>query len=600
MREASRPPLVDADPAHHLARLVVVNAEEQPDAVSFRRPDGAGGWTDVTAAQFRREVEDVAAGLVAAGVAVGDRVGLMSRTRYEWTLVDFAIWTAGAVTVPVYETSSREQVAWVLQDSGARVVVAETAAHAGLVSRARAEGDGAPTWTLDDGGLDALRALGADVDRAELDRRRASLRGSSPATLIYTSGTTGRPRGCVLTHEGFLLLAENAVALMPGVLRGQDASTLLFLPLAHVLGRFVQVLAVAARTPMGHTPDPKQLADDLVSFRPTYVLSVPRVFEKIYNGAEAKADAAGRGDLFRRAAGVAERWSRAEQSGGAGLLLRAQHALFDRLVFRRIRAATGGRLEYAVSGGAPLGERLGHFFRGVGITVLEGYGLTESTAPTTVCTPDALRIGTVGRPLPGTSVRVADDGEIQLRGAHVTAGYWHDDAATAAATVDGWFRTGDLGPLDDDGYLRITGRSKEILVTAAGKNVAPAVLEDRLRAHPLVGQCMVVGDGRPFVGALVTLDPDMLPIWLSNHGLPAVGPAEASALPEVVAEVQRAVDAANEAVSRAESVRRFVVLPTDLTEETGHLTPSLKLKRQAVLRDHADRVEEIYAAAPPR
>ncbi|GAA2024110.1 AMP-binding protein [Pseudokineococcus marinus] len=597
MRESSRPPLVEVDHGRSLAQLVVDAAREVPEAVSFRRPDGSGGWTDVTAAAFLADVEAVARGLVAAGVEPGDRVGLLSRTRYEWTLVDFAIWTAGAVTVPIYETSSRDQVAWVLEDSGARCVVVETAVHAGLVQRARPEGDDGPTWAVEDGGLDELRRLGRDVDPAELDRRRAALTCDSPATLIYTSGTTGRPRGCVLSHGNFLVLAENGAALLRDLVRREDASTLLFLPLAHVLARYIQVLAVVSRTPLGHTSDPKHLADDLASFRPTFVLSVPRVFEKIYNGAEAKADAAGRGDLFRRAAGVAERWSRAQDAGGPGLGLRLQHALFDRLVYGRVRAAMGGRLDFAVSGGAPLGERLGHFFRGVGVTVLEGYGLTESTAPTAVGVPDELRIGTVGRPLPGTSVRVGDDGEVQLKGPHITSGYWRDEEATRAAFVDGWFRTGDLGHLDDDGYLRITGRSKEIIVTAAGKNVAPAVLEDRLRAAPLVGQCMVVGDGRPFVGALLTLDPDMLPLWLRNHGLPeGTTPAEAAAMPEVRAELQRAVDSANEAVSRAESIRRFAVLPADLTEESGHLTPSLKLKRAAVLRDHADRVEEIYAS----
>jgi len=596
VRESSRPPLVEVDPARHLAQLVVDNAREQPDAVSFRRPDGSGGWSDVTAAAFLEEVEGLARGLVAAGVEPGDRVALLSRTRYEWTLVDFAIWTAGAVTVPVYETSSREQVAWVLQDAGARCAVVETEAHAGLLARARAEGAEGPVWTIDGGGLAELRELGAGVATAELDRRRAALSCESPATLIYTSGTTGRPRGCVLTHGNFLVLAENVAAILRDLVQGEEASTLIFLPLAHVLARFIQVLAVVSRTPMGHTSDPKHLADDLASFQPTFVLSVPRVFEKIYNGAEAKADAAGRGALFRRAASVAERWSRAQDAGGPGLALRAQHAVLDRLVYRRVRAAMGGRLEFAVSGGAPLGERLGHFFRGIGVTILEGYGLTESTAPTACGVPDELRIGTVGRPLPGTAARVADDGEVQLRGPHITAGYWRDDEATRAAFDDGWFRTGDLGHLDDDGYLRITGRSKEIIVTAAGKNVAPAVLEDRLRAAPLIGQCMVVGDGRPFIGALVTLDPDMLPIWLDNHGLPDVGPAEAAEMPQVLQEVQRAVDSANEAVSRAESIRRFVVLPADLTEESGHLTPSLKLKRAVVLRDHGDRVEQLYSS----
>ncbi|MEJ5915441.1 AMP-dependent synthetase/ligase [Pseudokineococcus sp. 1T1Z-3] len=594
MRESSRPAVVEVDPRRHLAGLVLENATDCPDAVGLRRPDGEGGWRDVTWSTFRDEVEALARGLVGAGVQAGDRVALLARTRYEWTLADFAIWTAGAVTVPVYETSSRDQVAWTLENSGARVALVESAEHAALVARARAEGEDDATWTFDDDGLAPLVALGADVDAGELDRRRATLSGDSLATVIYTSGTTGRPRGVELTHGNFLVLAENTAAVLKEEVLADDASTLLFLPLAHVLARFIQVLAVVARTPVGHTADVKQLAADLASYQPTYVLSVPRVFEKIYNGAEAKADAAGRGDLFRRAAGVAERWSRAQDTGGPSLALRLQHALFDRLVYARLRAAMGGRLAFAVSGGAPLGERLGHFFRGVGVTILEGYGLTESTAPTACTRPGEVRIGTVGPPMPGTALRVDDEGEVQLKGPNVLRGYWRDEEATREAFVDGWFRTGDLGHVDDDGFLRITGRTKEIIVTASGKNVAPAVLEDRLRAHPLVSQCMVVGDGRPYVAALVSLDPDMLPIWLRNNDLPEVDAEKAADVPEVVAEVQRAVDAANEAVSRAESVRRFVLLPGDLTEESGHLTPSLKLKRTVVLADYAREVEALY------
>lgn len=599
MRESSRPPLAQVDHDDHLAAIVVRGAQESPTRTAFRRRDATapGGWVDISAQAFLDDVEAVARGLVAAGVAPGDRVALVSRTRYEWTVVDFAIWTAGAVTVPVYETSSGDQVTWVLQDSGARCAVVETPAHAGLVERARGEDgvDVASVWTLDEGGLEELRRLGEGVDAAELDRRRAGLDLDSLATVIYTSGTTGRPKGVELTHGNLRVLAESTASLLHEVVRADDAATLLFLPLAHVFARFIQVLAVAGHMTLGHTPDTRHLAEDLLAFRPTFILSVPRVFEKVYNGAEAKAEAAGRGALFRRAADTAVAWSRAQDTGGAGLRLRLAHALFDRLVYRRLRAAMGGRLDVAVSGGAPLGERLAHFFRGIGVLVLEGYGLTESTAPTACNIPAEQRIGTVGRPLPATAVRIGDDGEIQLRGPNITRGYWRNPQATAEAFVDGWFRTGDLGHLDDDGYLRITGRAKDIIVTAAGKNVAPAALEDRLRAHPLVSQCLVVGDGRPYIGALVTLDTDMLPGWLHTRGLPALSPAEAAEHPEVVAEVQRAVDSANATVSRAESIRRFLVLADDFTEESGQMTPSMKLKRQRVLSDHAGDLERLYS-----
>ncbi len=594
MAEFSVPALVAEPTTGNTSSLVVKHAQENPDRVLFSRRV-QGRWHDVTAAQFAADVEQLALGLVAAGVQAGDRVALMSKTRYEWTLVDFAIWSAGAVTVPIYETSSAEQVSWILSDSGAVACVVETPAHAKVVGSVRGELSAlADVWQIDAGGLDDVVAAGADHDPSVVAERRAAASPDDIATLIYTSGTTGRPKGCELTHLNFMALCDNTVARLQQVVSAEGASTLLFLPLAHVFARFIQVLALNAGARLGHTADVKSLLDDLAEFQPTFVLSVPRVFEKIYNSAEAKAEGEGKGKIFHAAAETAIAWSKAQESGATGVGLRLKHAVFDKLVYTKLRSAMGGKVQYAVSGGAPLGERLGHFFRGAGITVLEGYGLTETTAPTTVNTPELIKIGTVGPPLPGNTVRIADDGEVLIKGPHVMKGYWNNEQATAEALAGGWFHSGDLGSLDSDGYLRITGRKKEILVTAGGKNVAPAVLEDRIRAHPLVSQCIVVGDQKPFIGALITLDPEMLPVWLSNNGMQGMDADTAAGDAAVQSEVQRAVDAANRAVSKAESIRKFRILPVDFTEEGGYLTPSLKLKRSVVMKDFAAEVEELY------
>lgn len=594
MLEYSVPALVPEPTYPNLAALVVGKAEERPDHVLFSRRVG-DGWNDVTAAQFRNDVEDVARGLVAAGVQAGDRVGLMSRTRYEWTVVDFAIWTAGAITVPIYETSSAEQIAWILGDSRSVACVVETPAHAASVSSVRDQLPGlTDVWQIEAGGLADLTKAGAEVDDDELASRRSLAGPHDVATLIYTSGTTGRPKGCELTHGNFLSLAENTVARLGEVVSAVGASTLLFLPLAHVFARFIQVLAIAAGARMGHSANVKNLLPDLAAFQPTFVLSVPRVFEKIYNSAEQTAEADGKGRIFGMAARTAIAWSEAQETGGAGLWLTTRHGLFDKLVYSKLRARLGGKVQYAVSGGAPLGARLGHFFRGAGITVLEGYGLTETTAPSTVNRPEAIKVGTVGQPLPGVSVRVAPDGEVLVKGPNVLRGYWNNPQATADAVQDGWLHTGDLGELDDDGFLRITGRKKEILVTAGGKNVAPSVLEDRIRAHALVSQALVVGDGKPFIAALITLDAEMLPTWAANRGKPGLTVEQAVDDAEVQAELQRAVDEANAAVSKAESIRKFRILLVDFTEESGHLTPSLKLKRNVVMKDFGEQVEELY------
>ncbi len=595
MREFSVPPLVEVEPSSNLTDLVVRNATERPHAVAFRRRAGQR-WQDVTSREVLAEVGALAKGLVAAGVQPGDRIGLMSKTRYEWTLTDFAIWFAGAVTVPMYETSSSEQVAWILGDSGAVGIVVESEQHAAAVSEVRGGIDSLQhVWQIEDGGLTELSASGTGVSDDDLEQRRTAANLDDLATIIYTSGTTGRPKGCELTHGNFVVLTANATAKLKDVVSAQGASTLLFLPLAHVFARFIQVLCVASGSAMGHTADVKALLEDLATYQPTFILSVPRVFEKIYNSSEQKAEAAGKGKIFRQAAETAVAFSQAQDTGGPGLGLKVKHTLFDKLVYGKIRTALGGKAQYAVSGGAAMGERLGHFYRGVGLVVLEGYGLTETTAPTSVNTPEQIKIGSVGPPLPGTSVKISDDGEVLLAGAHLFRGYWKNPEATAEAIVDGWFHTGDLGTLDDDGFVRITGRKKEILVTAGGKNVAPAVLEDRLRAHPLVSQTIVVGDGKPFIGALVTLDPEMLPTWLSNNEKPEMSVQDAAQDDAVKAEIQQAVDSANKAVSKAESIRKFEILPTDFTEESGHLTPSLKLKRNVVMKDYSDVVERLYA-----
>jgi long-chain acyl-CoA synthetase len=595
VKDIAVPPLVPPATEGNLSDLPARNGLERPDHVAFSRRQGTQ-WVDVTSGRFLAEVRALAKGLVAAGVDVGDRVAIMSRTRYEWTLADFAIWTAGAVTVPIYETSSAEQISWIVGDSDCVAVILETPAHATTLAEVRDRLPGLrDVWQIDSGGLDELASAGGEITDADIDERRGRVRRSDIATIIYTSGTTGRPKGCELTHDNFMALTENTVERLGDVVCAEGASTLLFLPLAHVFARYIQVLCVHAGARMGHTADIRNLLQDFESYTPTFILAVPRVFEKIYNSAEQKAAAEGKGRIFAAAAATAIAWSRAHDHGRPGPLLRLRHGLFERLVYRRLRAAMGGRVQYAVSGGGPLGVRLGHFYRGIGLTVLEGYGLTETTAPATVNTPAAIKIGTVGPPLPGVAIRIADDGEVLVKGNNVFTRYRNNETATAEAFVDGWFRTGDIGELDDDGFLRITGRKKELLVTAGGKNVAPAVLEDRLRAHPLVSQCIVVGDQKPFIAALVTLDAEMLPAWTRNHGLGELTVEQARTHEVVLAEVQKAVDEANKAVSRAESIRRFTILPGDFTEDNGYLTPSLKLKRNIVMKDYTDQVEALYS-----
>ncbi len=592
------PAVVPADPTANTSDLLVERVKATPSLALFAVPDG-DGWRDITAAEFQREVVALAKGFVAAGIEPGDKVAFIARTTYDWTLVDFALFFAGAVMVPVYETSSASQISWILSDSGAIAMIAEGAKHAERVAEIRSE---VPlireVWTMESGDLDSLRAKGSEVTDEEIERRRTLANADDIATLIYTSGSTGRPKGCVLTHSNFVELSRNSARALHEVVEVPDASTLLFLPLAHVFARFISMLNVHGGVKTGHEPDTTKLLASLGSFKPSYLLAVPRVFEKVYNSAEQKAEAGGKGKIFRAAAAVAIEHSRRLQDGEKiPLGMKIKFALFDRLVYSKLRAAMGGRVKHAVSGSAPLGPRLGHFFHSLGVHILEGYGLTETTAPASVNIPSKSKIGTVGPALPGVGIRLAEDGEVEVRGVNVFKEYWRNPEATADAFDDGWFRTGDIGSFDSEGYLTITGRKKEIIVTAGGKNVAPAGLEDPIRANPIVGQVVVVGDQKPFIAALITLDREMLPTWLANNGLPADLPmSDAIRNEKVLAEVQTAIDRANTNVSRAESIRKFTLLDTEWTEGSGHLTPKMSIKRNVILQDFAADIDEIYAA----
>ncbi len=593
-------------PALHdtLTDDVVTNARLHGSEVGYSRRVG-GGWLPVTHAQLAEQVTGLAAGLMAWGLAPGDRVAIFAGTSFEWMVCDFALWTAGGVTVPIYETSSAEQVEWILRDSGASGVFVATAALADTVASVRDSlTDLRQVWSFDSADLDTLAASGRDLEPSEVETRRTSRTSASLATIIYTSGTTGRPKGCTITHANLLSQIRNVLAghNVTELVFNDRSRTLLFIPVAHILARSIQLCAVHNRVHLAHSSDAKQAADLLEDFQPSVVLAVPYVFEKIYNTAKHRAASDGKGWIFDLAETTARDFSESLDHGGPGRLLRLRHALFDRLVYGRLRAAIGGRVDFIVSGGAPLGTRLGHFFRGVGVNPLEGYGLTETCAGVTLNLPGQQRIGTVGRPVPGCAVRIADDGEVLIKGGVVFEGYWHNDEATRAAfDADGWFRTGDLGALDSDGYLTITGRKKDLIVTAGGKNVAPAVLEDRLRAHWLVDQCVVVGDRRPYVAALLTLDAEVLPQWRAEHGHPDQAPVEdLREDPELVAALQSAVDDANAAVSHAEGIKRFVVLSEAFTVASGLLTPTLKVKRAVVVERYAAEIDRLYAGQVAR
>jgi long-chain acyl-CoA synthetase len=597
VREYSVPARFTVGEHENVAAMVFGHERDDPSFVIYQRQiDGV--WTDVTCAEAAQQVRAAALGLISLGVQAGDRVSIFSATCYEWAILDLAILSVGAVTVPIYETSSAEQVRWVLQDSEAVLAFAETDAHAAMVTELTPD---LPVLrrVLHIGGsgpkaLDQLTEAGAEVEPAELTARLEALRAADPATLIYTSGTTGRPKGCQLTHSNLLYESRGAKECLPTLLN-EGQRLLVFLPLAHVLARSLTLCAFANKVTVGFTSDIKNLLPMLAVFKPTVVVSVPRVFEKVYNTAEQNAANDGKGPIFARAVQTAVDWSEAHDRGRPGLLLRAKHALFDRLVYGKLRAALGGDCHASVSGGAPLGARLGHFYRGVGLTIHEGYGLTETSSAITVNQVGNVKVGTVGTLLPGNSMRIAADGELLVRGGVVFSGYWHNEQATADAFTDGWFKTGDLGALDEDGFLTITGRKKEIIVTAGGKNVAPAVLEDQLRAHPLISQAMVVGDAKPFIGALITIDPEAIGAWKERNHKPAdASVGDLATDPDLFAEIDAAVKNANLAVSHAESIRKFRILPVDFTEDTGELTPTMKLKRNVVAEKFASDIESIY------
>jgi long-chain acyl-CoA synthetase len=557
-------------------------------------------WTDVSAKDFHEQVKDLAKGFIASGIRPGDAVGIMSRTRYEWALVDFALWFAGAVSVPIYETSAPAQIEWVLSDSDAVALIIENSEHQKRFESIKAMVPSVKkVWKLEDDSLVKLVADGKDISDDQLEKARASLNLDSLATIIYTSGTTGKPKGCELLHRGFVDLSKNAMLELPEVVK-EGTATVLFLPLAHVYARFISILCVHAGIKVGHQPDTTNVAAAMQSFHPDFLLAVPRVFEKVYNSAEQKAEAGGKGKIFRKAVQVAIDYSRGlDKKGGPSLLLKVEHKLFDILVYKKLRAAMGGKVKYAVSGGAPLGERLGHFFRSIGLIVLEGYGLTETSAPAMIGRATDAKIGKVGRVLPGCAVKIAEDGEILLKGSNVLRGYWKNPEATKATMEGDWFKTGDIGELDDEGFITITGRKKELIVTAGGKNVAPTALEDPLRASPIIGQAVVIGDQRPFVAALLSLDPEMMPVWLANNGQPSdLTLSQAAKNPRVLQELQKAVDDVNSTVSNAEAIKKFEVIDSELSEKSGHLTPSLKIKREAVTRDFAPVIEQIYGGSP--
>lgn len=590
-------PIVVSSNTTNITDLLVDRVRETPKIPLFAIEQADGRWHDVSGEDFLSQVQAVAKGLIASGIQPGQAVAIMSKTRYEWTLIDFAIWFAGAVSVPIYESSSATQMQWIISDSDSVAVFLETGEHQERLDSIKASIPLArQVWRFDQDCIELLTQRGREIDDETLEQRRTGAGLYDLATIIYTSGTTGVPKGCELLHRGFVELSKNAMLEMPEVLQ-TGRSTLLFLPLAHVFARFVEVLTVHVGVKVGHKSDAKDVGPAMVSFHPDFLLAVPRVFEKVYNAAEQKAEAGGKGDIFRKAALVAVNYAKAKEAkGSAGLSLSLKHKLFDVLVYRKIRAAMGGQLRYAISGGAPLGARLGYFYAGIGLTVLEGYGLTETTAPAMIARPSQIKIGKIGRTLPGCGVKIAADGEILLRGNNIMRGYWRNPVATKETFDGDWFKTGDIGELDDDGFLTITGRKKELLVTAGGKNVAPAGLEDPLRAHPIIGQVVVLGDKKPFVSALISLDSEMLPTWLKNHGgNEKLSMDDATKDPKILSEIQTAIDNVNKSFSTAESIRKFVIINAELTEKSGHLTPSLKIKRDAVARDFAKEIAELYA-----
>lgn len=597
MQEYTEPAMAQAVISGSLTDALISHESTQPDVISIVNRDGQN-VIEITSKEFHQMVRAAAKGIISAGIQRGDRIAVMSRTRFEWTLLDYAIWYAGCVTVPIYETSSEEQVQWMMQDSGAVAIFVETNKHLETLHSVRTSLTSLiHIWNMEDNAISHLSTAGLHIPDSELDTRRSQVTPSHIATIIYTSGTTGKPKGCVLTHGNFMFLVRNVILAVPEVFKDKTTSTLLFLPLAHVFGRIIEIAMVESGLKVAFAPDITNLVGDLQKFTPNFLLAVPRVFEKVFNSAQQKATNEGKEKIFNAAAAVAIAYSQALSAGSVPFGLRIKHGLFDKLVYAKLRAAMGGKVKWSVSGGAALGARLGHFFRGIGLTILEGYGLSETSSASTVNRPTMLRVGSVGRAIPGVTLGIGPDGEVLIKGPHVFQGYWNNPAATAESIdVNGWFHSGDIGHIDDDGYLFITGRKKELIVTAGGKNVAPAVIEDRLRSNWLVSQCMVVGDNKPFIGCLITVEPDSVKNWLQRNSLPATTSFAQMASNEVFnAEIQAAVDYANKAVSQAESIRKWVLIDSDWSEASGHLTPSLKLKRNVVSEQFNAEIESLYA-----
>ncbi|MFR3353306.1 MAG: AMP-dependent synthetase/ligase [Bifidobacterium bifidum] len=565
------------------------------------RKTGPGAWSSITTGEFHRLVLAAAKGLIAFGVGKGDAVTLFSATRFEWGVLDFALAAIGAVNVPVYDTDSAAQAERIINDSGVKLAVTDNRERYDRLDSINDRCPGLQRILMMDGNaLGALEGLGVSVSDEELEARIADTHADDLATIVYTSGSTGAPKGVELTHRNFLSVVRAGYECLGEVLCDNHPRLLLFLPLAHCFARFIQYCSIGSDDGVvGYLPDTKSLLPDLRSFKPTYLLGVPRVFEKVYNAASRKAGTGFKGRIFAQAAQCAREWSRTEQDGGKhSASQRARHAMFETSVYRAVRGALGPNIRYVACGGAPLSADLAHFFAGIGLPMIQGYGMTETAAPFTVTRVNDNKIGTVGQPAPGSSVRIADDGEVQVRGANVFRGYHNLPEKTAETfTADGWLKTGDLGSLDEDGRLMITGRKKDIIITAGGKNVSPIPMEEEIAKCPIVEHAVVVGDGRPFIGALVTLDPEGLASWLPTIGQPAdLSLADVAALPQVREEIQPFVDRANATVSRAESVRKFVVLDTQFTQENSCLTPSLKVVRPAVNRVFSDAIDqELYA-----
>ncbi|WP_084127418.1 long-chain fatty acid--CoA ligase [Demequina sp. NBRC 110054] len=589
------PSLVNVDDSLNLAALLRERATANPSAPFAETKDESGAWSPVSIGEFERRVRAVAKGLMAAGVGAGDRVGIMGDTSLEWSVMDFAVLTAGGVNVPIYPSSSAKQCEWIVDDAGIAFVAAQ-----GADQRAMLEGlEEPPTaLALTPEGLDALASSGEHVTDAELEARTTDVVLDDLASIIYTSGTTGRPKGAMLTHGNLVVHCAN-IEKDPdfGAFVQGETRVLLFLPLAHVFARLAMVLAMQSGAVIGYTPNHKTLAADLASFKPTWMPLVPRVLETIYNRADA-AQTGLKKKIFRWSAWVARKVSMAQETGGHGIVLKAQYAIANALVLKKIRHLMGGQLGYVLAGGAKLTPQIGHFFRGLGVTVMQGYGLTETTAAH-MGTPATNQImGTVGHPIAGCDIMVDDDGEILARGINVFKGYWNAPDATAAVMHDGWFSTGDLGEIHD-GALTITGRKKEILVLSSGKNIQPAVLEDSIRSHPAIQDSVVIGDGRHFVSAVVALDPVLLPAWLKSHELPDMTLEEASVHERVRELIGRAIANANEHVSRAEAIREFRILPREFTEAREELTASLKVRRANVIEHFSDVIEAIYTGTKP-